>query len=93
MHKKARVFYLILLVIAGNLTSFAQNSQIPSPIAEKLSVDDSRKFDYFFYEAMNAKATNQYDAVFDYLKYCMAIDSTNANVLYDLGNYYNSIES
>ncbi|EGK00241.1 MULTISPECIES: tetratricopeptide repeat protein [Dysgonomonas] len=93
MHKKVRVFYLILLVIAGNLTSFAQNSQIPSPIAEKLSVDNSRKFDYFFYEAMNAKATNQYDAVFDYLKYCMAIDSTNANVLYELGNYYNSIES
>ncbi|MDR1884025.1 MAG: tetratricopeptide repeat protein [Prevotella sp.] len=93
MHKKIRVFFLALPVIAGNLSFFAQDSGTSYSETERLSVDDRRKFDYFFHEAMNAKATNQFDAVYDYLDRCMAIDSTNANVLYELGNCYNSIGS
>ncbi|WP_029906849.1 tetratricopeptide repeat protein [Prevotella sp. 10(H)] len=93
MYKKIRVFCLVLFVIAGNLPFFAQNTQIADITVEKLSDDDKRKFDYYFYEAMNAKASNEYDAAYDLLSYCMAIDSTNANVLYELGNYYNSLES
>ena len=58
-----------------------------------LSEDEKRKFDYYFYEAMNSKVLDKYDEAFDYLRYCMAIDSTNANVLYELGNFYNSTEN
>lgn len=73
-----------------------KNSVIPQaqdlPMA-KLPEDDKRKFDYYFHEAMNAKATGKFDSAFDLLGYCLAIDSTNANVYYELGNYYNSLDN
>lgn len=87
------IFYLVLFAILGSGTLIAQKGEAQVAGKEELSVDEKRKFDYYFYEALNAKATNKYDEVYDYLKYCMAIDSTNANVLYELGNYYNSLES
>lgn len=58
-----------------------------------LSLDDQRKFDYYFYSAMNSKAINKDKASFDYLQYCTKIDSTNANVLFELGNFYNAMEN
>lgn len=59
---------------------------------QKLSDDERQKFDYFFYEAMNAKAIDDYSSAFDYLQHCEKIDSTNANVLYEIGSFYNSTQ-
>ena len=50
-----------------------------------------RKFDYFFYEAVNAKTQGKYDESFDLLQHCCSIDSTNASVLMELGAYYSSL--
>ncbi|MDO5664749.1 MAG: tetratricopeptide repeat protein [Bacteroidia bacterium] len=50
-----------------------------------------RKFDYFFYGALNAKTQGKYDEAFDLLQHCHAIDSTNASVLIELGAYYSSL--
>ena len=57
-----------------------------------LSAEDQRKFDYYFYEAINAKSVEKYDAYFDYINYCLQLDSTNAAILYEFGNFYNSVE-
>ncbi|MPM37312.1 Beta-barrel assembly-enhancing protease [bioreactor metagenome] len=51
-----------------------------------------RKFDYFFYGAVNAKTQGKYDESFDLLQHCYAIDSTNASVLVELGAYYSSLD-
>lgn len=53
---------------------------------------DRRKFDYFFYEAINQKALGNYEASFDLLQHCLSIDSLNANVYYELANYYNTLQ-
>jgi len=50
--------------------------------------DTKRKFDYYYFEAVNAKTQNKYDAAFDLLQYCFKIDSTNADVNYQLGSFY-----
>lgn len=63
-----------------------------APGEDKLSTEDRRKFDNFFYDAMNAKSLEQYTSAYDYLQYCMKIDSTNANVLFEMGNFYNSLK-
>ena len=47
-----------------------------------------RKFDYYFYEAVNAKTQGKYAESFDLLQHCYSIDSTNASVLVELGAYY-----
>lgn len=62
---------------------------------EKGTVPDEtarRKFDYFFYAALNAKTQSKFDEAFDYLQHCYSIDSTNASVLVELGAYYRSLE-
>lgn len=78
-------------MISGIYLSAQTNSSLDPISSEKIPSDEKRKFDYYFYEAMNAKAVNKYDAAYDFLKYCQKIDSTNANVLYELGNYFNSL--
>ncbi len=84
---KFSILFLIVSVLSINNTS-AQTGK-----ASALSLDDRRKFDYYFYDAMNSKSLEQYGATYDYLQYCMRIDSTNANVLFELGNFYNSIQN
>lgn len=56
------------------------------------SEKDRRKFDYYFYEALNAKALGDYDRAMDLLKYCHSLDSTNSNVLIELGVLYNVLQ-
>jgi tetratricopeptide (TPR) repeat protein len=67
----------------------AENTNLPM---SKLTTSEKRLFDYYFYEAMNAKVAGKYDSAFDFLKYCQAIDSTNANIHYELGNYYTTLD-
>lgn len=52
----------------------------------------ARKFDYFFYGALNAKALGKYDEAFDLFQHCHALDSTNANVLVEMGTFYNALQ-
>ena len=82
MIKRKFLFFLLILSIAVANKISAQS--------KPLTLDDQRRFDNYFYEAMNAKSLGKYDATFDYLNYCLAIDSTNANVLFEIGNFYNS---
>lgn len=93
MYKKIRNICIILFVLATASSLPAQNSKDAQAQKNNIPLDSARKFDYYFYEAMNAKTANKYDDVYDYLKHCIAIDSTNANVLYELGNYFNTLDS
>lgn len=47
-----------------------------------------RKFDYFFYEGLNLKNAEKYDAAFEAFNHCLIIDSTSAPVLYELSSFY-----
>ena len=54
--------------------------------------EEKAKFDFLYYEAMQARIRGKYDSAFDLLKHCYALDSTNAAILYELGNFYSSVE-
>lgn len=60
--------------------------------ALSLSEEERRKFDFFFYDALNAKAQGRYDEAMDLFQHCYALDSTNANVLVELGTFYNLLQ-
>lgn len=49
---------------------------------------EQRKFDYFFYEALNLKNAGKFDAAYDAFNHCFAIDSTSAPLLYELSSFY-----
>lgn len=91
MYKNKSVILFIIFLLSGSYSLLAQTKTIEIPKVQDLSNEDRRKFDYYFYEAVNAKAIDKYDAAYDFLKYCMEIDSTNANVLYELGNYFTAL--
>ncbi len=54
--------------------------------------DNKRKFDYYFYDALSAKAQGNYAEAFDLFQHCHALDSTNANVLSELSGFYNVLQ-
>ncbi len=58
----------------------------------QLNEETRRKFDYYFYGALNAKALGYYDQAIDLFQHCYALDSTNANVLVELGTFYNVLQ-
>lgn len=86
----------ILLVssffVANPFKSFAQkkidSNALSIPKKQQLSPEQQRKFDFFFYDALNAKAQDKYAESFDFLQHCYAIDSTNASLLAELGAFY-----
>lgn len=103
MYKKIYILFLFSLIAVCGSSLYAQknkgkskNKVQPSEVGDlpmkKLSVDERRKFDYYFFEAMNAKAMGKYNSAFDLLRYCLVIDTTNAQVYYELGNFYSSLD-
>ncbi|MBF6628368.1 MAG: tetratricopeptide repeat protein [Proteiniphilum sp.] len=58
----------------------------------QLNDESRRKFDYYFYEALNAKALGEYDEALDLFQHCYALDSTNASVLVEMGTFYNVLQ-
>lgn len=88
---KRSLFYGISLLF---LTLFSFDAFAQMKVEKQLQWDETtrRKFDYYFYEAMNAKTLNKFDEAFDFLQHCHSLDSTNANMLVELGAYYNSID-
>lgn len=88
--KNSISLFIICLLSISAITAQKANTASDK---DKLSVEDRRKFDNFFYDAMNAKSLEQYTSAYDYLQYCMRIDSTNANVLFEMGNFFNSLKN
>ena len=84
---KKSTLRLALLLILGTMQVDAWAQQEP------LGGDNNRrKFDYYFYAALNAKALGNYDEAMDLFRHCHALDSTNANVLVELGTFYNVLQ-
>ena len=78
---------ILLLFFMTTMLSFAQNdSQLV------IDSDNQRKFDSYFYDALSAKAQGKYAEAFDLFQHCHALDSTNANVLSEIGSFYNVLQ-
>lgn len=90
MSKKTLILSLLFIMFASISVEAKTHEQDKK---QSLSADDKRIFDYFFYSAVNSKTIGKYSASFDYLNYCNRIDSTNANVLFELGNFYKSFKN
>ena len=67
-------------------------AQQDTPPEDIIQSNEQRKFDYYFYAALNAKTLGKYDEALDILLHCHALDSTNANVLVELGTFYNVLQ-
>lgn len=98
MYKKKSLFtkqvfsgFFGLFLFFFSVETTAQEMLTNVPQSQQLSDKDQRKFDYYFYDGLNAKAQGNFAEAFDCLQHCYAIDSANANVLVELGTFYNVV--
>ncbi|WP_243349874.1 tetratricopeptide repeat protein [Parabacteroides sp. FAFU027] len=91
MHRKiSRVAFWLLVVTALPVSAARKNKNLlqAEPAQASLSVEQQRKFQYFFLEAEKQKYLQHIDAAFDLFKHCYEIDSTSAIVCYELADGY-----
>ena len=81
---KKTIVTLFTLLYLTNWFVFAQDNS-----EWIIDADNQRKFEYYFYDALSAKAQGKYDEAFNLFQHCYALDSTNANVLSELSGFYN----
>ena len=55
---------------------------------DPLSLDQRRKFDYYFLEAVRLKEKDDVDAAFEMYNHCLSIHPESAVILYELGKLY-----
>ncbi|MEA4841254.1 MAG: tetratricopeptide repeat protein [Bacteroidales bacterium] len=55
---------------------------------QTLTENDQRAFDYYFNEALSLKHQEKYAAAFDLFRYCIALDSLNAQAWYETAAFY-----
>ncbi len=86
-----RFFPLVLFFLVSALLPVKALAQQQTD-RPALGEETQRRFDYYFYEALNAKALGKYDEAIDLFQHCHTLDSTNANVLVELGTFYNVLQ-
>ena len=77
---KAAIAPILILFFLSTTTIFAQDTT-PNDSQMTIDKDNQRKFDFYFYDALSAKAQGKFDEAFDLFQHCLQFDSTNANVL------------
>lgn len=88
---KIRILLLIATVLfasCGSSVKVQKTSQESSVQQATLTPEQQRKYDYFFLEATRMKAKKEYDAAFDLLKHCLAIQPQASSALYEVSQYY-----
>jgi len=81
-------FLRILLPMVCVTIAVAANDDVCTK--QKLTPAEALKFDYFFYEGLNLKNAEKYDAAYEMFRYCLEIDSTSSAVLNELSSFYMS---
>ncbi|MDR0422361.1 MAG: tetratricopeptide repeat protein [Proteiniphilum sp.] len=89
---RKQLFVILLTVQASAIWPVEIFAQQEKQEEIQLDEETKRKFDYYFYGALNAKAQEKYNEAIDLFQHCLALDSTNANVLVELGAFYNVLQ-
>lgn len=82
--------WLTLLTFLSGCASVKQTSpDVQTKVPEEmLSLQEQRRFDYYFLCALNLKAKEEYDAAFEMLEHCLEINPQSPAVFYELSQFY-----
>ena len=85
--------WCLCMLLASMLFSCASSRKM-TPLSKEVVLDDPlnveqrRRFDYFFLEAVRLKEKGELDAAFDMYSHCLDIDPESAVTLYELAKIY-----
>ncbi len=93
---KISVGLWVCLLVVGMLTScgtsrksLVSSRKMGVSVAEDpLSVEQRRKFNYYFLEAVRLKEKGELDAAFDMYTHCLGVDPLSAAVKFELAQFY-----
>ena len=86
-HIVAAVLCCLLFSACGTLSSGRAGGK-QRTVTTSLSEEEQRRYDYYFLEAARLKVQKQYDAAFELLQHCLAIDPQAASAHYEMAQYY-----
>ena len=79
----------LLFSCAGLRKSSNSSKNLLNQVAQDpLTVEERRKFDFFFLEAVRLKGIGEADAAFEMFNHCLSIHPESAATLYELAKYY-----
>lgn len=78
---------LMTLAACGTAGKQARKKQA-EPEQVSLSLEERRKFDYFFLEAVRMKEKGEYDAAYELYKHCLNINPASGAALYEISQFY-----
>ncbi len=86
----------LLLLCCLSLPSQARRDKIkrvaPQAVkADSLSYEASRRYNYFFLEAVRQQNAGHYDAAFDLINYCLQLNSNAAEAYFMRSGYYSEL--
>lgn len=79
--------FLLPLLLACGSSRKAEKPEM-AVTQDTLSPEQQRRYDYFFLEAMRLKAKKEYDAAFELLQHCLAINPSASSALYEVSQFY-----
>ena len=94
MCKRARYYLLLAIAVVamgGQIVSAATKKKAKKPVvltvADTLSYNDSRRYNYFFLEAVRQQEAGHYAAAFDLLSHCLDINPKAAEAYFLRARY------
>lgn len=94
MCKRARYYLLLAIAVVamgGQIVSAASKKKAKKPVvlavADTLSYNDSRRYNYFFLEAVRQQGTGHYAAAFDLVSHCLDINPKAAEAYFLRARY------
>ena len=81
---------LILFVSATLMVSCAAHRRVNSSTKQEviLSIEDQRRYEYFFLEAVHLEQQERYDEAFEMISHCLSIAPEAPSALYKAATYY-----
>src|SRR5574344_245980 len=83
---------VLLFSCQSKRATISARQQLVSAPADTLTAAEQRKFDYFYLESIKLKGEKKYSAAFDMLQHCVAINPRAAEVQFELGQYYLTLQ-
>lgn len=94
MCKRARYYLLLAIAVVamgGQIVSAASKNKAKKPVvltvADTLSYNDSRRYNYFFLEAVRQQEAGRYAAAFDLVSHCLDINPKAAEAYFLRARY------
>lgn len=90
---KARIIILLLASVwllssCGTARQKTQVRPMTALVAQSLTSEQQRKYDYFYLEAARLKVQKDYGSAFNMLQHCLTINPNASSALYEVAQYY-----